>query len=855
VPVRYAQDYELYTPIVFSVVGFRHHGKTVYLASLLNEFERLSINREAFSYTPLDETGLNIVRQKQRLLERGWLPDATDKVFPKPVILQLDGMEELRNCRLLTYDIGGEVFKRVSELRQYAGYVAQGSSSIWLVSLEDLESPTATESPQDLTDLVGRYIQAALELGGQPKDQRIVIVLTKGDKLLKRNDIPNILRRFLQGDSPWTKESKISLLNELSDEIEKWLERRAGYQNFVRRVRKEFEQVKYCCVSALGSEPRGQELDISLTARGVLEPLRWVLRFEQDRTDLVETLRRLELAFSRKKSLIEAYEGKTTSAQLESQIVKAEGAVADGSIKLASECVKTLDSELAHSLNRVRFKQSRRYLFALILVSLVSAIVGWAGWKLWLRRQRKEEWYVRENLEQMIAEGGLIELPPGDYSLHTLTLDHTVSLKGSGRDRTRIIYNGGSLNLTMKSDATFVATDITFHYSGSRPANVLTIQSGRFDLQRCRFQGGVADQRQFTAGHGIQLQGKSTGTILECEFNQNGKHGISVNDMAQLTITGSSMRQNQGAGISYLSSGPGTLENNDCYANQSHGLEVGEQAGPALEKNTCRNNKGSGISCSGNATGTIRNNRCLGNHVDGITVDGLAQPSLESNNCQGNERSGIGYSGNAAGVARDNECVNNKLYGISLNKKAQPELGANKCRDNGQSGIVYVDGAAGSAVKNEAFGNRTNGISVEGAAKPALSENICKENKICGIRYSGRSSGTARNNQVANNTFHGILVQDQSQPELDNNRCEQNGGSGIAYIGRASGSAHDNECTRNGANGISVSEPAAPNLGENHCADNSSEDVMDWRTIIPEEETEPEATGTDRPRRISPTPP
>jgi parallel beta-helix repeat protein len=854
VPIRYTRDYELYTPIVFSVVGFRHHGKTVYLASLLNEFERLSLHQKAFSYTPLDETGLNVVRQKQRSLERGQLPDATDKIFPKPVILQLEGMAELKACRLLTYDIGGEVFKRVSELRQYAGYVAQGRSSVWLVSIEDLESPIAAEAPQDLTDLVGRYVQAVLELGGQPKDQTIVIVLTKGDKLLKRNDIPDLLRRFLQGDRPWTEESQPSLSNELSDEIEKWLEGRAGYQNFVRRVRKEFELVKYCCVSALGSEPRGQELDISLTARGVLEPLRWILRFEQDRNNLIESLRRLELAFSSKKSLIETYEGKTTSARLERQIFKAKEALGASSITRGSESVRIVDTNLARSLNRVRLKQGRRYLFAFILVSLVAAIAGWAGWKFWLRRQRKEEWYVRENLEQMIAEGGVVELPPGDYSLQTLTLVHPVSLKGSGRERTRIIYKDGSLNLTMKADATFVATDITFEYGGTRPANVLTIQSGRFDLQRCRFQGGVADQQQFTAGNGIQLESKSTGTILECEFIQNGKHGVSANDMAQITMTGSSIRQNQGAGISYISSVPGTLQNNDCYANQSHGIEVGEQANPIVANNICRNNKGSGISYSGSATGTIRQNRCLSNHLNGITVDGLAQPSIEGNNCLGNERSGVAYSGNASGIARDNECVNNILYGISVSKKAQPELAGNKCRDNGQSGIVFVDGAGGSASKNETIKNRTNGISVEGTANPTLLGNICNENKKCGIRYAGRSTGAARNNQIAHNTTQGILVQDQSQPELDNNTCEQNGDSGIAYIGRSAGTAHDNECTRNGANGISVSEPADPNLGENHCADNSSEDVMDWR-LEPEEETQPEDLGTDRPRRISPTPP
>src|SRR5262249_48837840 len=69
VPLLYAEDYAEYPPIVFSLVGLRGHGKTVYLASLLYEFERVGRQWRDFTFSPLDESGLTTVREKQKALE------------------------------------------------------------------------------------------------------------------------------------------------------------------------------------------------------------------------------------------------------------------------------------------------------------------------------------------------------------------------------------------------------------------------------------------------------------------------------------------------------------------------------------------------------------------------------------------------------------------------------------------------------------------------------------------------------------------------------------------------------------------------------------------------------------------
>ena len=841
IPVRFEQDYDSFTPIIFGVVGFRSHGKSVYLASLLNEFERLTRVRQGFSYTPLDESGLKIVREKQQLLKQGRLPDATPgNVLAKPVILQLEGMEELSGFRLLTYDIAGDVFRRGSELKQYAGYVVRGHSVVWLISLEDLETP------QELTDLIGRYVQAVLELNGQPKDQTLLIVLTKGDGLLERSDIPQTLRDFLKGERPRPGEVPVRFADELSDVIEKWLEGRAGYQNFVRRVRKEFEQVKYCAVSATGSQPVGQSMAMSLVPRGVLEPLLWLLRIERARQDLHNDLLMLERKFSNRKNLIDRYLEKTASPRLEKAISSAKEAVEVASMRQAEEKVQSVQSNLTDLLRRINLLRGRRYVLASLFATLVFAVVGWLGWKRYLGWQRKQARYIRENLADLMLDGGLIELPAGDYHLSRFVqMVKTVSLKGSGRDTTRIICGDRNLGLLFASEGTFAASDITFEYSGTQPANVLTIRSGNIDLQRCRFANGIADKSQPDLGHGLHLRGKVTGTISECEFVRNGQHGVAVNDSAQVTITGCSMRDNQYAGISYASSGSGTLRNSDCSNNQSLGIQVGEQANPLLDGNTCRNNRRSGIGYSGNAAGAAQNNQCLNNGLNGITIEDFAQPSLEINNCHENERSGIAYANNGSGTARQNQCLNNAWHGMVVTNNAQPTLDENQSRDNGKSGITYAEDAGGRASNNECAKNRMHGFSIEGRARPKLENNKSEENQACGISYSSHSAGTATGNNVANNSSHGIIVGNQAQPELDSNHCEKNKASGIAYSGQAAGIARKNECTTNADYGILVAKDANPTLEENVYTNNGAGDVVDWRTVI--ENIEP-----DRPRLVAP---
>lgn len=285
VPLRYVQEYDRYPPVVLSLVGLPGHGKTVYLSSLLYALNRFTTQCPEFSYAPLDEEGMSVVREKQRALEEGHLPQSTRKVFPRPVILRLENVPRLGSWHLLVYDMAGEVFQQVSQLTQYAGYVVRSRVVVWLVSLRDVQHPS------ELEDFLTRYVQGLLEIGGNPKEQTLFVVLTKGDELVAQEVVPEIIREFL------TKKHAEAILEEvgdagrtvpavgLSQAIEAWLEHRRGYTNFVRRARQEFRRVEYSVVSALGSAPRGQEQLVTVVPRGVVGVLLRLLQWEWERVE------------------------------------------------------------------------------------------------------------------------------------------------------------------------------------------------------------------------------------------------------------------------------------------------------------------------------------------------------------------------------------------------------------------------------------------------------------------------------------------------------------------------------------------------------------------------------------------
>ena len=266
IPLRYVRDYNEYPPVIFPLIGLRGHGKTCYLASLFLQLEEEAPHWwEDFSCSPVDDSALRIIREKQAALKQGNLPDSTPVLFPRPVILQLTRVPELGNWHLLAYDIAGETFNQVEQLQTYGGYLTRSPVVVWLVSLLDLDGQ------KELMDFTVRYTQALLSLGGNPKSQELLLVLGKGDEII--NELPPAAKKILQsGNNDIDMEEFYDVSQELGD----WLENN-GYANFVREAKREFKNVEFTVVSALGAKPQGRKLLTSTSQRQVLAPLIYLI--------------------------------------------------------------------------------------------------------------------------------------------------------------------------------------------------------------------------------------------------------------------------------------------------------------------------------------------------------------------------------------------------------------------------------------------------------------------------------------------------------------------------------------------------------------------------------------------------
>ena len=267
VPNRYVLEYEKFPPVIFSLIGLPGHGKTVLLHSFPRAFSAVASHWPGFDYQPLDEQGERIFEEIDDGIREGKLPSGTPQVFPSPVIVRLNGVFGTLGCNLLAYDTGGEVFKAKERLLRFGAYVLKADWVVWLVSLEDLNSP------RELERLLTVYTEALIQENADPGAQRLLVVLTKGDLLMKRRGVPEEVRKTLKDGAYHGDRDAVRTLRRTSDAIGLWFDRDAELRNFVRRARGDFREVKFSVVSSLGFAPGEKTLSFSPAPRNVLAPV------------------------------------------------------------------------------------------------------------------------------------------------------------------------------------------------------------------------------------------------------------------------------------------------------------------------------------------------------------------------------------------------------------------------------------------------------------------------------------------------------------------------------------------------------------------------------------------------------
>lgn len=243
VPESYVSDYWEYPPIVFFLMGLPGHGKSLYLARLFSEFERIGSEWREFFYTPIDESKFEIVRNHQHALDEGEAIELERRLFKKPGILRLDNVPELGKCQLLIVDAAAETEPEPHEMRNLSGYFARNNVVVLMLSLNDVKSKA------ELTDFLTRYTKIVTKAGGSVGAQTLIVALTKCDTLLSNKELPEYVHKAILGRQE-TSAEEVDEAEELSAVIEAWLDRQSATMNFVRRARTDFKDVRFTISNA-----------------------------------------------------------------------------------------------------------------------------------------------------------------------------------------------------------------------------------------------------------------------------------------------------------------------------------------------------------------------------------------------------------------------------------------------------------------------------------------------------------------------------------------------------------------------------------------------------------------------------
>jgi len=279
IPIIYAEKDKIPRDLI-SAIGFRGHGKSAYFTSLFASLDSLS-HRDIwprFSYNPVNEQSLDIVYTNVKAFNDGKLPPATPVNFPIPTIVEFSDMPKFKDRFLIFYDTGGENFERASRLIKNAEFVKKSQTAIFFISLNDIDY-----NPQEMHRLLSVYIQGLKEIGGNPKDQQLLVVLTKGDLLSKKlKEYPAIWEYLVKGSVKNPRYSNIrsqmSDMKKISRLLRDFLEDDIGAGTFIQLGRKNFQNVEFCIISALGSAPKGDQLDINATPKRIFDPIIWVMK-------------------------------------------------------------------------------------------------------------------------------------------------------------------------------------------------------------------------------------------------------------------------------------------------------------------------------------------------------------------------------------------------------------------------------------------------------------------------------------------------------------------------------------------------------------------------------------------------
>jgi hypothetical protein len=275
-------------PIVLNVVGFRGHGKTVFLCSLFHFLDNtLTTLWPSFFNRVLDQESLSVLDKNRTMLYQGTLPPPTEVVFPRPGIFRLTNMPtgtsrmpRLHDTTVLIYDPPGEAFETEDGIVKFADFVRRSSCMLLLIDLSAL-GRSIFEIANRMGILLDTYLLGMRRMQIPEKSQHLIVVYTKSDETPKAlPELRDFLRKrpdlieYLSEKKPETlkdPDDHLERLEVISRQLQSFTRDDLKAARFIAEANACFKSVTYTAVSALGSPP-DQDEHGNKKVSAVLEP-------------------------------------------------------------------------------------------------------------------------------------------------------------------------------------------------------------------------------------------------------------------------------------------------------------------------------------------------------------------------------------------------------------------------------------------------------------------------------------------------------------------------------------------------------------------------------------------------------
>ena len=655
VPNLYTRDYDAHPPVALSILGPTGHGKTMFIEALLTHLEQ-HVRWPEFSTQWMDEVGMREIRERLRALRHsGRVADGTtSSVFTRPKILRLRGIPRFGGRQLLMYDTSGESFATAEKVLEYGRFVRNSPAILWVVSLTDLEYP------EQLGDLTTSYAHAMDQMGADPREQAMVVVLSKGDKFLgpprpgeERHvtlpELPAAAREFLENDDLDPAGDGLARLDAVHEALDGWLQQ-TRLRGTVNLLKAQFRTVKFTIVSAQGSEAVDDTLKMDLMPRGILAPLLWLLRVGKPSV-WVETKAGRELHLDLAAAIDAAPDGATVRLE--------RGAVTlDAPVNLGKSL--TIVGSGVDSCRVV--STAEKYAF------------GLAGNAVTFR-----------GLTLTHAGGAPADVLRVKRGVLTLT---DVEVRGG-------VAGGG-----VPGDGVLALGPCELHLSGVRLTENAGAGLGLRDplckatLKDCKVtrNGGV----------GVSMVAGAC-TLAASTLAHNGRGGVEILKGGTLEIDGGTLTSNGKFGVrsAAASGGSVTLKGVTVEAHADRGIDLHGTVTLSASNVTCRGNKSSGVNLKDECAATIRGGTFTGNTY-GVVAAGASRCQVSGATVSGNSDSGVLFAEQAQGTCLGNTCTGNGNGGLRVFGTARVSHRGNTFKDNAGGDVVAGPDAAVSVAPDPA---------------------------------------------------------------------------------------------------------------------------------------------------------